>query len=175
MLSLRQLEAVRGTGPRFHRQLVGQWWAWHGGQEREKAQLWLMDFWEQNMTSKHVFLLGNIFPTTMNTDPKTFPLGTMFCLQNITYFWAPNIHPKIVYFGKENILHFEAETMKEQRNCSFLSPKSRSFPLMKRPPKIGGVLHFRLPWSTPPRASFFAILKWPKGGVFWLGGPWALG
>ena len=33
--------------------------------------------------------------------------------------------------------------------------------------------HFRLPWSTPPRASFFAILKWPKGGGVLAG--WTMG
>jgi hypothetical protein len=48
--------------------------------------------------------------------------------QNMTCFWELDIHPKMTYFGKENILDFKDETVKEQRNFLFWGPKLRYFP-----------------------------------------------
>jgi hypothetical protein len=60
----------------------------------------------------------------------------MFFLQtmpNMTHFGVLTIHPENAYFGKENILNFEAATAKEQRNYPYLAPKLRYFSQMKRP------------------------------------------
>jgi hypothetical protein len=42
------------------------------------AQRRLKDFWDQNMTSKHVFLFGNMFPARCKINPKRFLLGPIF-------------------------------------------------------------------------------------------------
>jgi hypothetical protein len=47
--------------------------------------------------------------------------------RNMTHFGVLNIHPENVYFGKENILNFQAATAKEQRNCPYLAPQIEVF------------------------------------------------
>ena len=86
-----------------------------------------MDFLDQTTTSKHVFLLGNIFPARRNTDPKTFPLGATFCLQNITYFLGAKHPSKNSLFREGKYTSFQGWNSERTKELLLFEPQIEVF------------------------------------------------